>query len=285
MLDKRIARHAGMRKAGGAAAFTLIELLVVIAIIAILAALLLPALARAKDKARQAGCMSNEKQLALAWQMYAGDNSDIMVPNAPLAMLPDGQTWCGNGSEDWHTSVDNTNTHYYTKSILAQYLANQVGVYKCPADTIPSDNGPRVRTVSMQSQMGNLYIKSLTQGYNPGYMAYVKLSELMPPLGPSDAVVFLDENIYSLNDGYLQVDDYDDQGWPDVPGAYHDLMGSMNFADGHAEIHKWITQALKIPVRYGVGGMHYPSFAGGHNNVDLVWWKQHTAAPDTAASQ
>jgi prepilin-type processing-associated H-X9-DG protein len=133
----------------------------------------------------------------------------------------------------------------------------------------------------MQSQMGNLYVQDLTESYNPGYNAYVRLSELVYPLTPVDAIVFLDENMSSLNDGYLQVDDYDDRGWPDVPGAYHGFTGSMNFADGHAEIHKWITGALRIPVRYGFGWPegNYPSFAGGHNNVDLVWWKRHTAAP------
>jgi type II secretory pathway pseudopilin PulG len=254
--------------------------LVVIAIIAILAALLLPALARAKDKARQIACTSNKKQLALAWHMYAGDNNDTMVPNAPLGGTAN-QTWCGGASEDWYTSPYNTNWQYYTTSILAQYLVNQVGVYKCPADTIPSDNGQRIRTVSMQSQMGNLYVKGLTQSYNQGYMAYVKLSELNSPVPPSDAIVFLDENMCSMNDGYLQVDDFDDSGWPDVPGAYHEWKGSMNFADGHAEIHKWVTSALKIPVRYGFGwpGHGYPTFSGGHNNADLVWWKRHTAAP------
>ena len=85
-----------------------------------------------------------------------------------------------------------------------------------------------------------------------------------------------------MNDGYLQVDLKDDSGWPDVPGAYHDFKGSMNFADGHAVIHKWVTSALKIPVRYGFGWPQggYPPFPGGHNNADLLWWKAHTASPD-----
>ena len=136
--------------------FTLIELLVVIAIIAILAAMLLPALQRAKQKAHAVHCVSNLKQLQMGWQLYAGDFADFMLPNAPLGSTTD-KTWCYGSAQDWHFADANTNAVLYRASILAPFLGGQLGVYRCPSDNIPSDNGQRLRTYSMQSQMGNIY--------------------------------------------------------------------------------------------------------------------------------
>jgi prepilin-type N-terminal cleavage/methylation domain-containing protein len=291
MSKKKIAWRERMRNPARAKGFTLIELLVVIAIIAILAAMLLPALARAKRKAQEIHCVSNMKQLAVAWHLYAADFFDYMVPNAPLGVSLPGNpasiTWCGNGTEDWHTSQANTNWQYYATNILGPYVGKQIGVYKCPADTVPSDNGQRVRSVSMQSQVGNVYpaTKSTTELDNPGFIAYVKLTELRTPWGPDAVIVFLDENMWSLNDGFLQVSDGgtdDTPNWPDCPGSYHQWSCGMCFADGHAEMHKWLTPVLKIPIQYGIGGLGHNivNVPGGVNNVDWVWWQKHTAGPN-----
>lgn len=268
--------ESGRKTASG---FTLIELLVVIAIIAILAGLLLPALSAAKTKAKVIQSLSNLKQCQVGWQMYAGDFNDFMLPNAPLTAQLSSGTWCGTKGEDWKSSDANTNPVWYTGSLLGAYMGNQIGVYRCPGDIIPSDNGIRLRSYSMNGQMGmeDPAVAANTLSFNKNYQVFGKVNDLKS-MSPSDAFVFCDENMLTLNDGYLQVDCNTPQ-FPDCPAGYLGGKNEFSFVDGHSEVHRWVTTALtsqrNAPYAKYITGTYISATPGGANNADWIWFTQH----------
>ena len=256
--------------------FTLIELLVVIAIIAILAALLLPALARARLKAQCAQCISNLKQLELGATMYQGDNSDYLIPNAS-AGAPTNHEWCPSLSLDWGGSQANTNIALYKGTLLAPYVGNQIGIYKCPCDRVPSYIGPRLRSYSMNGQMGAVY----GNPYNGTYRSYSKAGDMTCPV-PANLFDFGDENAESINDGYFEINPVPGGDFPDIPAARMGHACGFGYADGHAAIHKWVTSALISPTQ-GSAPLDPESATIEHyapgGNVDWTWFQQQATCP------
>jgi prepilin-type N-terminal cleavage/methylation domain-containing protein len=251
--------------------FTLIELLVVIAIIAILAAMLLPALSRAKVKAQAISCLSNHRQVGLAWIMYAGDNHDLCCLNSLGAANTTPPSWALGWEDFTLGNTQNTNVDMIKNGLLWPYSQN-VGIYKCPADNYLcwefGTRQPRLRSNSMNAFVGgNSSIQTFSGGLYSAYRCYNKTSDIKTPT-PVDLWVFTDEHPDSINDGWLIVDPRNPTTpttWGnDLPGSYHDKANSLTFADGHSELHKWREDTTSTPVTQQMHGGY-----SGTSPVDL----------------
>jgi prepilin-type N-terminal cleavage/methylation domain-containing protein/prepilin-type processing-associated H-X9-DG protein len=286
--QKRAERRFGRGRKALRPGFTLIELLVVIAIIAILASLLLPTLAKAKQRGIAANCVSNEKQLLLAWRMYTEDFSGIFPYNEEQGNPP---AWV-YGNLDYSGAAENYDLGNITNSYLAQmapYVSKQAAIFKCPADrscASGSSGPPRIRTVSMSQSIGETSGGSQSgQGAWLGnlggtWKCYFKDSDVSKP-GPSMLWIFIDEDPDSVNDAAFafQMPQGSTTVWVDLPAKLHGNAGSFGFCDGHAEIHGWRNpRGVPTTTYTGSGGSPNPYEPPViNNNVDVYWVATRTS--------
>lgn len=270
--------------------FTLIELLVVIAIIAILAALLLPALNKGKLKAQGIQCLTNHRQLCLAWRMYSDDNQDrlLYASDNPYDSSTIASTWV-TGYLQWYNPQDPANwdpDHDITKSPMWPYCGQSLSIWKCPADrsfvVVDGQAKPRVRSMSMNFFLGGF------GGWDgsgfldtASYKLYFKQTELADP-GPAKVFVFLDMRPDSIDIGNFAPCM---TGWPnqpasygfyDLPGCYHNLACGFSFADGHSETHRWRDGRTTPPL---LESSNISDQYSSPNNPDVAWLQNHATRP------
>ena len=224
-------------------AFTLIELLIAIAIIATLAMLLLPALFTARGRGQQITCLNNLKQLTLAGQMYANDHDGQLVGN-----LPDVSGQAEIGKNSWVAGnmkrpADATNQTFIRQGKLFPY-ANQLAIYRCPADLSQTQGTPHVRSYAMNGWMGSRYME--TYSGQSGFRTFVKDTETATA-GPAALWVLNDEHEASIDDGWFLVTMDDSQPFASFPATRHQQGYNLNFADGHAQVFKLRDPKTKFP--------------------------------------
>ncbi len=264
------------RSSSKQSAFTLIELLVVIAIIAILAGMLLPALSKAKSKAQGITCMNNLRQLMFAWRYYADDSEGWLVSSG--GTVNKRPSWI-EGSLDYTSKRDNWDvTMHIQKSPLWEYTGSSKEIFKCPSDKatvrVNGEVRPRVRSNSMSQAFDN-------GGWLPNstYRTFAKESDMIDP-GPSMTWILIDEHPGSINDAAFAVQIQHPHTMSqariiDFPASYHNGACGFSFADGHAEIKKWVDNRTVASPQYGT---LIPLNVASANNPDVLWMSERTSS-------
>lgn len=293
-------------------AFTLVELLIVIAIIAILAAMLMPVLNKAQQRALNIGAVNNIRQLAVAWKMYSTDNNNYLPPDRDGEKYP---AWCAGqmrntaaystapsinkapyvGVQDYTNTALLLDTRY---SVMGSFISNP-RVFLDPGDqsTWQDPSSPRfgrVRSFSMSCAFDvNFKLDGDFLGGQGGgapsspWRHYQKESDMLAP-SPADLWVFLDEHPDSINDGCFDLEMPNSGGlgglqthYIDMPAAYHNGACAFAFADCHAELHRWIYPGVFPLVNWDVEQTSAPIAAMSQNissNPDFLWLTSHTSA-------
>ena len=269
---------AGRRAARGA--FTLIEVLVVVAIIAILAAMLLPALSRAKEKAWTAGCLNNLKQLTYCWSMYTTDHNDVLPPNnsvydvdtgQPIPGMDLNQTWCpGNARAD-------TNSANIEKGYLFSYNRS-AGIYHCPADRAdvelrPGITFPMLRTRSYNMSQSINGISGPDPAANslwwiPSYQRGTQIKQ------PATTFVFIDVHEGGILDALFGIPPPGsawEGRWFDLPANRHSRGCCLSFADGHAERWQWVVPKIFRELGQTVNSDEYPDYRRVQGAIRAKW--------------
>ncbi|HOW64015.1 MAG TPA: type II secretion system protein [Candidatus Paceibacterota bacterium] len=267
-------------------AFTLIELLVVIAIIAILAGMLLPALSKAKTKAQGIFCMNNLKQLQLVWHLYTDDNNDKTATSGYTSPV-EPTAWVDGWLDFNGSNRDNTNTVALRDPLRSKfaYHLTEVSVYRCPADrstvTIGGRRYPRVRSMGMSQAFGpGDWLDPAGFGANATskkYRVYYKTADIVDP-APAMCYVMLDEHPDSINAGgfaNMMVESPAASRIIDFPASYHNGAAGISFADGHAEIRKWVDGRTMPPTRYN---NQLQLNVSSPNNRDMLWLSERTSS-------